>query len=199
MKHVISALVENHSGVLARVSGLISGRGFNIDSLAVGETHDPEISRMTLVVVGDDAVLEQTIKQLNKLIDVVAIEDIRGNDVIDRELMLAKVEASTSTRNDIMQIVTTFRAKIVDVNPHSLTIEVTGSESKVDAMLELLVPYGVTEVVRTGLIAMSRRRTLVAPKKKVVKSTKVKLTKTEIAVKRNAKKKKARSMAKDGM
>ena len=199
MKHVISALVENHSGVLARVSGLISGRGFYNDSLAVGETHDPEISRMTLVVVGDDAVLEQTIKQLNKLIDVVAIEDIRGNDVIDRELMLAKVEASTSTRNDIMQIVTTFRAKIVDVNPHSLTIEVTGSESKVDAMLELLVPYGVTEVVRTGLIAMSRRRTLVAPKKKVVKSTKVKLTKTEIAVKRNAKKKKARSMAKDGM
>lgn len=199
MKHIISALVENHSGVLARVSGLISGRGFNIDSLAVGETHDPEVSRMTLVVVGDDRVLEQTVKQLGKLIDVIVIEDIKDEDVIDRELMLAKVEATTSTRNDIMQIVNTFRAKIVDVNPHSLTIEVTGSESKVDAMLELLTPFGVTEVVRTGLIAMSRRRTLTAPKKKTVKVKKIKLTTEEIARKKAASKKKTRSMAKDGM
>lgn len=199
MKHIISALVENHSGVLARVSGLISGRGFNIDSLAVGETHDPEVSRMTLVVVGDDRVLEQTVKQLGKLIDVIVIEDIKDEDVIDRELMLAKVEATTSTRNDIMQIVNTFRAKIVDVNPHSLTIEVTGSESKVDAMLELLTPFGVTEVVRTGLIAMSRKRTLTAPKKKTVKVKKIKLTTEELARKKAASKKKTRSMAKDGM
>lgn len=199
MKHIISALVENHAGVLARVSGLISGRGFNIDSLAVGETQDPEVSRITLVVVGDDSVLEQTVKQIGKLIDVITIEDIKDADVIDRELMLAKVEATTSTRNDIMQVVNTFRAKIVDVNPHSLTIEVTGSESKVDAMLELLTPYGVTEVVRTGLIAMSRKKTLVIPKKKVVKTKKVKLTQKEIASKTAAKKKKTRSMAKDGM
>ncbi|MBU3759749.1 MAG: acetolactate synthase small subunit [Candidatus Omnitrophica bacterium] len=171
MKHIISALVENHSGVLARVSGLISGRGFNIDSLAVGETQDPDVSRMTIVTTGDDRVVEQIIKQLGKLIDVIKVVDISEDEIIDRELVLAKISANPATRNDIMQIVNTFRAKVVDVNPKSLTIEVTGSESKVDAMLELLLPFGILEVVRTGLVAISRRAELAAPEKITAKTT----------------------------
>ena len=173
MKHIISALVENHSGVLARVSGLISGRGFNIDSLAVGETQDPDVSRMTIVTTGDDRVVEQIIKQLGKLIDVIKVVDISEDEIIDRELVLAKVSATPSTRNDIMQIVNTFRGKIVDVNPKSLTIEVTGSESKIDAMLELLLPFGMLEVVRTGLVAISRRGELTAPEKISLKTRKL--------------------------
>jgi acetolactate synthase-1/3 small subunit len=199
MKHIISALVENHSGVLARVSGLISGRGFNIDSLAVGETHDPQVSRMTIVTVGDDRVLEQVIKQLNKLIDVIVIEDISEEDVMERELMLVKVSVGQKNRNDVMQLVNTFRAKIVDVNSEGLTIEVTGNESKVDSMLELLMPYGVVEVVRTGVVAMSRKKTLSIPEKKKIKVRKISLTKEEIATKKTASKKQTRKMAKDGM
>jgi len=201
MKHVISALVENHSGVLARVTTLISGRGFNIDSLAVGETHDPEVSRMTIVIVGNDRVLEQVIKQLLKLIDVIKIEDIQEDDKIDRELMLVKIEADSRSRLDVMQIVNTFRAKIVDVNPKSLIIEVTGNESKVDAMLELLIPFGVKEVVRTGLVAMSRRNSLVIPPKKKLKVKKLKVSKNELAQeeKKAAARKGKRAMAKDGM
>lgn len=201
MKHVISALVENHSGVLARVTTLISGRGFNIDSLAVGETHDSNVSRMTIVIVGDDRVLQQVIKQLQKLIDVIKIEDIQEEDKIDRELMLVKVDADSKSRLDIMQIVNTFRAKIVDVNPKSLIIEVTGNESKVDAMLELLIPFGVKEVVRTGLVAMSRRSSLMIPPKKDVKIQKLKLSKKELQEeKKKAEARKGkRAMAKDGM
>lgn len=201
MKHVISALVENHSGVLARVTTLISGRGFNIDSLAVGETHDPQVSRMTIVIVGDDRVLEQVIKQLLKLIDVIKIEDIQEDDKIDRELMLVKVEADSRSRLDVMQIVNTFRAKIVDVNPKSLVIEVTGNESKVDAMLELLVPFGVKEVVRTGLVAMSRRTSLIIPPRKELKIKKLKVSKKELEqeAKKAAARKGKRAMAKDGM
>jgi len=165
MRHTISVLVENHFGVLARVAGLFSARGFNIDSLAVGETEESSVSRMTIVVHGDDRIVEQIIKQLNKLIDVIRVVDLTQEEKIDRELVLAKVNAVASTRGDIMQIVNTFRAKIVDVNPKSLTIEVTGIESKVDAMLELLRPFGVREVVRTGLVAMSRGRELVVPQK----------------------------------
>lgn len=164
-KHTISVLVENHSGVLARVAGLFSARGFNIDSLAVGETHDPEISRMTIVSGGDERILEQIVKQLNKLVDVITVIDISEKDPIERELVLIKVEASADNRNDIMQIVNTFRAKIVDVNPQALTIEVTGNESKIDAMLELLRPFGVLEVARTGTIALARRFELTAPSK----------------------------------
>lgn len=196
-KHIISALVENHAGVLARVASLISGRGFNIDSLAVGETQDPEVSRMTIVTVGDDRVLDQIIKQLSKLIDVISVEDIKGEDIIDRELMLCKIEATAATRNEVVQIANTFRAKIVDVNPESLTVEVTGNESKVDAILELLIPFGVKEVVRTGLVAMSRRSALVAPVKPVLKMKTVQLSKTD----KTAKKKKSgktREMSKDG-
>jgi acetolactate synthase I/III small subunit len=200
-KHIISALVENHSGVLSRVSTLVSGRGFNIDSLAVGETHDPSVSRMTIVTVGDGRALEQVIKQLGKLIDVIKVVDINTEEMIDRELMLVKVNAAAQSRSDVMQIVNTFRAKVVDVNPHSMVIEVTGGESKVDAMLELLTPYGITEVVRTGLVAMSRRSTLVAPAKLAVKTKKLTATKEEAAAlrKREAAKKKSRQMAKDGL
>ena len=165
MKHTISVLVENHFGVLAHVAGLFSARGFNIDSLAVGETHDPTVSRMTIVVHGDDRIVEQIVKQLNKLIDVIMVEDLSDDEIIDRELVLVKVNNDASARNDVMQIVNTFRAKVVDVNPQSLTIEVTGGESKIDAMLELLAPIGIHETVRTGLIALARRRELVAPSK----------------------------------
>lgn len=174
MKHTISVLVENHFGVLTRVAGLFSARGFNIDSLAVGETHDPTVSRMTIVVTGDDRIVEQIIKQLDKLIDVIKVDDLSGEDMIDRELILVKVNADAASRNDIMQIVNTFRAKVVDVNPQSLTIEVTGGEGKIDAMLELLSPFGILETVRTGTIALSRRKEILAPPKEpaVVKEVK---------------------------
>ncbi|OGW81157.1 MAG: acetolactate synthase small subunit [Omnitrophica bacterium RIFCSPLOWO2_12_FULL_44_17] len=164
-KHTISVLVENHPGVLARVAGLFSARGFNIDSLAVGETHDPEVSRMTISVTGDEKVLEQIMKQLDKLIDVITVVDISKGNPIERELVLIKVSANPQNRNDIMQIVNTFRAKVVDVSPDSLTVEVTGTESKIDAMLELLRPFELREVVRTGLIALARRTELAPPPK----------------------------------
>ena len=157
MKHTIAVLVENHFGVLAHVSGLFSARGFNIDSLAVGETEDPTVSRMTIAAHGDDRVIEQIMKQLNKLIDVIKVQDLTEDDMIERELVLVKVNATASSRAELMQIVNTFRGKIVDVKPHSVTVEVTGNESKVDAMLELLRPFGLKEVVRTGAIAISRK------------------------------------------
>ena len=166
MKHVISVLVENHFGVLAHVAGLFSARGFNIDSLAVGETEDPTVSRMTIMAHGDDRVIEQIIKQLNKLIDVIKVQDLSGEEHISRELVLVKVHAASSSRSEILQIVNTFRAKVVDVNPHSLTVEVTGSEEKIDAMLELLRPFGVKEVVRTGTIALARKSELNLKKEK---------------------------------
>ena len=156
MKHTISVLVENHFGVLARISNLFSARGFNIDSLAVGETEDPSISRMTIVSQGDDRVIEQIMKQLNKLVDVIKVQDLNESESIERELLLVKVVAAASNRSELMQIVNTFRAKVVDVNPKTLTIEVTGNQSKVDAMLELLRPFGMKEVARTGIIAMTR-------------------------------------------
>lgn len=162
MTHTISVLVENHFGVLTRVSGLFSARGFNIDSLAVGETADPAISRMTIVAHGDDRVLAQIIKQLDKLVDVIRIEHLAPADSIERELVLAKVMAPTDVRSEVMQVVNTFRAKIVDVNLETLTVEVTGGESKIDAMLALLKPFGILEVVRTGLIAISRSGVLSA-------------------------------------
>jgi acetolactate synthase I/III small subunit len=162
MMHIVSALVENHFGVLARVSGLFSARGFNIDSLAVGETEDPSVSRMTIVVHGDERILDQIMKQLNKLIDVIKVADLSQDERIERELVLIKVTAEMPHRSDIMQVVNTFRAKIVDISPKSLAVEVTGSKGKVDAMLELLRPYGIMEVVRTGTVALSRKRELKA-------------------------------------
>ena len=166
MKHTISVLVENHFGVLAHVAGLFSARGFNIDSLAVGETDDPTVSRMTIMAHGDDRVIEQIIKQLNKLVDVIKVQDLSGEEVISRELVLIKVHATAASRSDILQIVNTFRAKVVDVSPRALTVEVTGSEEKIDAMLELLRPFGIKEVVRTGTIALARKSELNLKKEK---------------------------------
>lgn len=160
MNHTIAVLVENQFGVLSRVSGLFSARGFNIDSLTVGETQDPAVSRMTIVVNGDERVLDQIMKQLDKLVDVIKVVDLTKEETIDRELLLVKVGASPANRADIIQIVNTFRAKIVDVNPHSVTIEVTGTESKLDAMLELLRPFGIEELVRTGLISVVRKKVI---------------------------------------
>jgi acetolactate synthase-1/3 small subunit len=156
MKHTISVLVENRAGVLSHISGLFSSRGFNIDSLAVGETHDPTVSRMTIVVDADERILEQIMKQLRKLIDVIKVQDLTGGDFIDRELVLIKVDAGPKKRSEIMQAVETFRARVVDVNPKSITVEVTGDRGKINAVLELMRGFGIKEVVRTGRIAMAR-------------------------------------------
>ncbi|MBN2190155.1 MAG: acetolactate synthase small subunit [Candidatus Aureabacteria bacterium] len=156
MKHTISALVENKSGVLAKIAGLFSARGFNIDSLAVGETQDPTISRMTIVVRGDDAVLEQVCKQLNKLVDVIKVQDFAGKDFVDRELILLKVSTDGKTRHEVLQIVEIFRAKIIDIKAKSMTIEATGSDSKVNAIIDMLRPFGIKELARTGKIAIAR-------------------------------------------
>ena len=156
MKHTISVLVENKAGVLSHVAGLFSSRGFNIDSLAVGETHDPTVSKMTIVVDADERILEQIMKQLNKLIDVIKVQDLTGQDFIDRELLLIKVDAKPSNRSEILQLVNTFRARVIDVNPKSMTIEVTGDKEKINALLELLREFGIKEIVRTGKIAMAR-------------------------------------------
>lgn len=157
MKHIISVLVQNKSGVLARVAGLFSGRGFNIDSLCVAETQDPTKSRMTIVAHGDDRVLEQVNKQLNKLIDVIKVTDFEGGEYVDRELLLVKVSVTSSTRPEVMQIVDIFRARIVSVNHNSLIVEVTGDEGKVAAFIDLLQTFGIKEITRTGKIAMSRK------------------------------------------
>ena len=166
MKHTISVLVENQFGVLARISGLFSGRGFNIDSLSVGETEDPSISRITLVVAGDANILEQIMKQLNRLVDVIKVSDLTKDEFIDRELALIKVDANSSTRSEIIQIVDVFRGNILDVSPSSLTIEVTGTEEKVRGMINLLRDFRIKEVVRSGKIAISREnRAQPRPKK----------------------------------
>jgi len=172
MKHTISVLVENQSGVLARISGLFSARAYNIDSLAVGETEDPSISRMTIVSQGDDRIIDQIMKQLNKVVDVISVQDLNEFEMIERELVLVKIGAAASSRAELMQIVNTFRAKIVDVNPKTLTVEVTGNQSKIDAMLELLAPFGIKEVARTGVIALARgvEKKQKKKKKKMVKA-----------------------------
>ena len=157
MRHTISVVVQNRFGVLTRIAGLFSGRGFNIDTLNVGPTQIDKISRMTLVVVGNDQVLEQVVKQLNKLVDVLEVHDFKDGDVIDRELILLRVKATSSTRPEVMQICDIFRAKIVDVQSSSLSIEVTGDESKIDKFLQLMKPFGVLELSRTGRIALPRR------------------------------------------
>jgi acetolactate synthase-1/3 small subunit len=156
MRHTLAVLVENKSGVLSRVASLFSRRGYNIDSLAVGVTEDPEISRITLVVHGDDRVLEQVTKQLNKLVDVIKVSDFGGEDIVERELALIKVAADTDNRAEIIQIADIFRARIIDVAPKSMTVEVTGDEGKVEAIEKLLRQFGIKEMVRTGKIAMVR-------------------------------------------
>ncbi|HUU11262.1 MAG TPA: acetolactate synthase small subunit [Phycisphaerae bacterium] len=156
MRHVISAIVENKPGVLAHIAGLFAGRGFNIDSLAVGETEDPTRSRMTVVARGDDAVLEQVRKQLGKIIDVIKVTDFSGTDCVERDLMLIKVAARPEKRGEIFEIVEVFRAKVVDIGPKHLTLELSGPEKKIEAFVDLMKPYGVRELVRTGRIALAR-------------------------------------------
>jgi acetolactate synthase-1/3 small subunit len=155
-KHTLSVLVENRSGVLSRVAGLFSRRGFNIDSLAVGVTENPEVSRMTIVVDGDEYTVEQVSKQLNKLIDVIKIKALENSESVSRELALIKVNATTSTRSEIIQIVEIFRAKIVDVSKSTLTVEISGSGDKVAALEDMLKQFGIKEIVRTGTIAIER-------------------------------------------
>jgi acetolactate synthase-1/3 small subunit len=156
MRHVLSALVQNVPGVLAHISGMLASRGFNIDSLAVGATEVPELSRMTFVVVGDDRVLEQVRKQLEKIVTVVRVDDISSQEHVERDLMLLKVRAEGRSRGDIRELVDIFRGRIVDVGPDEVMIEISGRESKVEAFIERMRPYGIVELVRTGRIAMGR-------------------------------------------
>jgi acetolactate synthase-1/3 small subunit len=150
-------LVENKFGALTRIAGLFSGRGYNIDTLNVGPTEDPVISRMTIVTRGDDATLEQIVKQLEKLIDVLEVTDFREHEYIDRELVLVKVSVDSKSRAEVMQITDIFRAKIVDVQPKSLTIEITGNESKIEKFLGLMKAFGVLALTRTGKVALPRK------------------------------------------
>lgn len=166
-KHIISVLVENKSGVLSRIAALFAARGFNIDSLAVGETENPKISRMTIVSHGEENVLEQVVKQLRRLIDVISVSDYtkKGLDYVDRELVLVKVDAPTSKRSEIIEIVDIFRAKIVDVSLHTLAVEITGTESKIQAFLDLMHDFKIKEIVRTGKIAIVREKQSAKDKK----------------------------------
>ena len=157
MRHTISVLVENKFGVLTRVAGLFSGRGYNIDTLNVGPTQDPDLSRMTIVTHGDEATLEQIVKQLNKLPNAIKVQDFRDGEYVDRELVLVKVAVDSKTRAEVMQITDIFRAKIVDVQAKSLTVEVTGDESKVEKLLSLLKTFGIIELTRTGKVALPRK------------------------------------------
>jgi acetolactate synthase-1/3 small subunit len=155
-KHTISVLVENKFGVLSRVAGLFSARGYNIESLSVGETLDPSVSRMTIVVTGDEFVIEQVMKQLHKLIDVIKVNDLTDESHVERELVLIRVNAEPQHRAEIMRTADIFRAKVVDVTPLSFVLEATGDEGKLEALLELLRPMGIREIVRTGKVAISR-------------------------------------------
>lgn len=157
MRHTISVLVENKFGVLTRVAGLFSGRGYNIDTLNVAPTQDPNTSRMTIVTRGDDATLEQIVKQLNKLVDVLKVHDYGSHEYIDRELVLVKVGVDSRSRAEVMQITDIFRGKIVDVQSKSLTIEITGNESKVEKFIELMKSFGVLDLTRTGKVALPRK------------------------------------------
>ena len=157
MRHVLSALVQNVPGVLSHISGMLASRGYNIDSLAVGETEKPELSRMTFVVVGDDQVLDQVRKQLEKLVTVVEVEDISSRDNVERDLMLLRVKAAKgSERSEIRELVDIFRGKVVDVGPQEMMIEISGRESKIEAFIERMRAYGITQLVRTGRIALVR-------------------------------------------
>ena len=157
MQHTISVLVENKFGALTRIAGLFSGRGYNIDTLNVAPTQDATASRMTIVTHGDEATLEQIVKQLQKLPDVIKVQDFHESEYVDRELVLVKVAVNSNARAEVMQITDIFRAKIVDVQPKSLAIEITGSESKVEKFLDLMKTFGVLDLTRTGKVAMPRK------------------------------------------
>ena len=156
MGHVLSALVQNVPGVLSHISGMLASRGYNIDSLAVGETETPQLSRMTFVVVGDDSVLEQVRKQLEKIVTVVRVDDISSRDYVERDLMLLKVAATAGRRSEITELVEIFRGRIVDVAPEVVMIEISGQERKIEAFVEMMRPFGIIELVRSGRIAMVR-------------------------------------------
>ena len=156
MRHVLSALVQNVPGVLSHISGMLASRGYNIDSLSVGETEDPQLSRMTFVVVGDDSVLEQVRKQLEKIVTVVRVDDISSQDYVERDLMLVKVASPPGRRSEIRELVDIFRGRIVDVAPEMLMIEIAGQERKIEAFIDMIRPFGIIELSRTGRIAMVR-------------------------------------------
>jgi acetolactate synthase-1/3 small subunit len=160
MKHILSALVQNKPGVLAHAAGMFAARAFNIDSLAVGRTEDPALSRMTIVVVGDDRTVEQVRKQLAKLITVVKVQDFIGQDVVARDLMLISVACPPEKRAEVLALIDLFNAKAVDVGPKYITVEVSGPESKIEAFIESCRPYGIKNMVRTGTIAMARQNRL---------------------------------------
>lgn len=154
--HVLSVLVENRAGTLSRVAGLFSRRGFNIDSLTVGETEGKDVSRMTIAVFGDDAVLEQIVKQLEKLVDVISIRRLDDESSIKREIMLIKVKSNEQNRSAIVEVAAIFRSRVIDISASTITIEATGSSGKLDGLLQLLRPYGILELARTGLVALER-------------------------------------------
>ncbi|MEC3973796.1 acetolactate synthase small subunit [Amycolatopsis sp. H20-H5] len=154
--HTLSVLVENKPGVLARVSGLFSRRGFNIESLAVGPTENPEVSRMTIVVAVEELPLEQVTKQLNKLVNVIKIVELEKSTAVQRELLLVKVRADNTVRSQVLETVQLFRAKVVDVSPEAVTIEATGTADKIGALLRMLEPYGIRELVQSGMVAVGR-------------------------------------------
>lgn len=156
MKHTISVLLRNQPGVLSRVTGLFSGRGYNIESLCVAVTLDPEVSCLTLVSHGDAPIIEQITKQLNKLIDVLKVTDISEQEYVEREMVLVRVNANANTRAEVLRIVDIFRGKVVDVATRSYALEITGSASKIQAVIDILRPFGIQEIVRTGTIAMAR-------------------------------------------
>jgi len=156
MRHVLSALVQNVPGVLSHISGMLASRGYNIDSLAVGETEDPHLSRMTFVVVGDSNVLEQVRKQLEKIVTVVRVDDIGAADHVERDLMLIKVSTAHGSLSEIRELSDIFRGRIVDVAPEMVMIEISGQERKIEAFIEMMRPFGIIELVRTGRIAMVR-------------------------------------------
>jgi acetolactate synthase-1/3 small subunit len=155
-RHVLSALVQNQPGVLAHISGMLASRGYNIDSLAVGETENPSLSRITFVVVGDDRILEQVRKQLEKIVTVVRVIDMSRENYVERDLMLLKIDALPPRRPEILQLVQIFRGRVVDVGSDQLMIEISGQESKIEAFIELMRPYGIRELARTGRIALVR-------------------------------------------
>ncbi|MGA1979974.1 MAG: acetolactate synthase small subunit [Sedimentisphaerales bacterium] len=157
MKHIISALVENKPGVLAHVAGMFAARAFNIDSLVVGRTEDPKLSRMTIVVVGDDRVVEQVRKQLAKIVPVVKVQDFLGQPVVARDLMLVTISAPPDKRSEILSLIEMFKAKVVDIGTKQLMVEVCGPETKIEAFIEVCKPYGIKSVARTGTIAMPRQ------------------------------------------
>ncbi|OQX18146.1 MAG: acetolactate synthase small subunit [Desulfobulbaceae bacterium A2] len=160
MKHTLSVLLLNKPGALSRVTGLFSGRGFNIESLCVAPTFDPKVSCLTLVTRGEDKIIEQITKQLHKLIDVIKVTDISEGEYVEREMVLIRVKAEAQTRAEVLRVIDIFRGKVVDVSPNSYAVELTGSENKINAVIDILRPIGIKEIVRTGTIAMSR-----APKK----------------------------------